>query len=213
MLWLGGALVFSCLITFFFSAQLLAVIQNHLHQELAYFAISEPFIALIKLSLAASLFVLIPLIAVLLWQSVSAPFALSKTTGFVFVTMSVVLFYVGAAFCYYFTLPYGIKFLLGYQTEHVKAVISLDRFLTFCLAFVIAFGAMFELPLVMVFCAKIGLCKGIFFRRYRKYALLIVSILSAIVTPTPDVFNMMLMMIPLYALYELGIVAIWIMGL
>lgn len=208
-----AALIVFCGVVFFFSSDILALIQIHLQQKLAYFDITEPFISLVKLSLVISLFLLVPVIAVAVWRALSGPFGLSAISGFAFVTLSIVLFYSGAAFCYFFTLPFGIKFLLGYQTAHVKAVISLDQFLTFCFAFLVSFGAMFELPLIMVFCAKIGICKGDFFRRYRRYAIFVVSIVSAAVTPTPDIFNMMLMMAPLYALYELGIAAIWLLGM
>jgi len=64
----------------------------------------------------------------------------------------------------------------------------------------------------MVFCGRIGLCGAGFFQRYRRYAIFIVTIVAAVATPTPDVFNMMLMAVPLYALYELGIVVLRIMG-
>lgn len=198
---------------FFISPRILAILQEHLHQELAYFSIAEPFFGRMKLALAASLFALAPLMIILFWRAVMAPFGLSKRAGYFFVPLAIFLFYSGAAFCYFLTLPFGVEFLLGYQSAHVKAVISLDRFLTFCFAFILAFAIMFELPLVMVFSAKIKLCSVDFFKRYRRYALLLVTIISAVVTPTPDVFNMMLMMVPLYALYELGILAMSFMGL
>ncbi len=212
IIWICVALVACSVGTFFVSDRVLAVLQQHLRQELAYFSVTEPFMASVKLSLGISVFVLIPLVAVLMWRSVAEPFGLSRKTGFFFVSLGIILFYAGAAFCYYITLPFGVEFLLGYQTSHVKAVISLDRFLTFCFVFILGFGIMFELPLGMVFCARIKLCTSHFFRRYRRYALLIVAIVSAVITPTPDVFNMMLMMTPLYVLYELGILSMRIMG-
>ncbi|HEC99810.1 MAG TPA: preprotein translocase subunit TatC [Proteobacteria bacterium] len=212
ILWIITALVAATIGAYFLSGRILAALQNHLHQELAFFSVAEPFMALIKLSFAISIFALVPFIMVMLWRAVATPFGLTRKTGLVFVLTGMLLFYAGAAFCYFVTLPFGVQFLLGYQTAHVKAAISLDRFLTFCFVFILAFGAMFELPLGMVFCARIGLCGASFFQRYRRYAILMVTIVAAIATPTPDVFNMMLMAVPLYALYELGIVALRIMG-
>ncbi|MFH1147329.1 MAG: twin-arginine translocase subunit TatC [Pseudomonadota bacterium] len=213
MLWIVISLAISSIATFFISPMILAILQEHLHQELAYFAISEPFFGRLKLSLAASLFALAPVMIVLFWRTLAAPFGLSRRAGCVFVPLAILLFYSGAAFCYFLTLPFGVEFLLGYQSAHVKAVISLDRFLTFCFAFILAFAVMFELPLAMIFSVRIKLCSADFFKRYRRYALLLVAVVSAIATPTPDVFNMMLMMAPLYALYELGILAMRVMGL
>lgn len=195
------------------SPGILAILQDHLHQELAYFSIAEPFFGRMKLALAVSLFALAPVMIVLFWRAIVAPLGLSKRAGYFFVPLSILLFYSGAAFCYFLTLPFGVEFLLGYQSAHVKAVISLDRFLTFCFAFILAFAVMFELPLAMIFSAKIKLCSRDFFKRYRRYALLLAAIVAAIATPTPDIFNMMLMMAPLYALYELGILAMSFMGL
>ncbi len=212
ILWIITALGVTTVGTYFFSGHVLKTFQNHLQQELAYFSVAEPFMSVIKLSFATSMFVLIPFILVMLWRAAAAPFGLSRKTGLLFVFAGILLFYAGAAFCYFITLPFGVKFLLGYQTAHVKAVISIDRFLTFCFVFVIVFGAMFELPLAMVFCSKIRLCNAGVFRRYRRYAILVVTIVAAVATPTPDVFNMMLMAGPLYALYELGIIAVRFMG-
>ncbi|MEW5948723.1 MAG: twin-arginine translocase subunit TatC [Thermodesulfobacteriota bacterium] len=212
ILWIITALVVATIGAYFLSGRILAALQDHLHQELAFFSVSEPFMALIKLSFAISIFALVPFIMVMLWRTVAKPYGLTRKTGLVFVLTGILLFYAGAAFCYFVTLPFGVKFLLGYQTAHVKAAISLDRFLTFCFVFILAFGIMFELPLGMVFCGRIGLCGAGFFQRYRRYAIFIVTIVAAVATPTPDVFNMMLMAVPLYALYELGIVVLRIMG-
>lgn len=208
ILWIVIALGVTTIGAYFLSAQVLKALQDHLQQELAYFSVTEPFMAILKLSLATSIFVLVPFIILMLWRAVAAPFGLTRKTGLLFVLSGIFLFYAGAAFCYFITLPFGVKFLLSYQTAHVKAVISLDRFLTFCFVFVIVFGTMFELPLAMTFCAKTGLCGASSFRRYRRYAVLVITIVAAVATPTPDVFNMMLMAAPLYALYELGIIAV-----
>ncbi len=212
ILWIITALVAATIGAYFLSGQILAALQDHLHQELAFFSVAEPFMALIKLSFAIGIFALVPFIMVMLWRAVAKPFGLTRKTGLVFVLTGILLFYAGSAFCYFITLPFGVKFLIGYQSAHVKAIISLDRFLTFCFVFILVFGTMFELPLIMVFCGRIGLCGASFFQRYRRYAILIVAIVAAVATPTPDVFNMMLMAVPLYALYELGIVVLRIIG-
>ena len=129
----------------------------------------------------------------------------------VFVFFTCLLFYGGTLFCYFVTLPFGIKFLLGFGSEELKPVISIGRFVNFVTLFILAFGAIFELPIFMVFMAKVGITTRSFFSRHRRYALLLIAIIAALLTPTPDVVNMLLMGGPLYILYEAGIVILLLM--
>lgn len=131
--------------------------------------------------------------------------------AFLLYLLSCLLFYSGTLFCYYITLPFGIKFLLGFGSEELKPVISISRFVNFVTLFVLGFGAIFELPMFMVFMARVGVLSRKFFARNRRYALLMIAIVAALLTPTPDIVNMLLMGGPLYLLYEAGIVILLIM--
>jgi sec-independent protein translocase protein TatC len=111
------------------------------------------------------------------------------------------------------TLPYGIKFLLSFQSENLQAVISINQFVNFVTLFVLAFGVIFELPVFMVFSAQVGIFSRKTFEKNRRYAILVIAVLAAVLTPTPDVFNMALMAGPLYLLYESGIVLIRLLRL
>lgn len=187
---------------------LLQGLQAHLGQKLAFFTVAEPFLAHIKLSFLVTIFALMPAIIYSLWRATAKPFGLPDRTMQWFVFFTCLLFYAGASFCYLITLPFGIKFLLGFQSVQLKPIISIGKFVTFVAMFILAFGAIFELPILMVFCAKVGLCPLEKFKRHRRYAILVISILAAMLTPTPDIVNMLLMGIPLYLLYELGIIAL-----
>jgi sec-independent protein translocase protein TatC len=109
------------------------------------------------------------------------------------------------------TLPFGIKFLLGFGSEELKPVISIGRFVNFVTLFILAFGVIFELPIFMVFLAKVGISSRRFFSKHRRYAVLLIAIIAALLTPTPDVVNMLLMGGPLYLLYEAGILILLLM--
>jgi sec-independent protein translocase protein TatC len=124
---------------------------------------------------------------------------------FAFWIAAVLLFAGGILFCLKVTLPYGIKFLLGYESQHVAALISVKRFVSFCLWMFLGFGLIFELPLAMMLLGRIGLVKARQLSRYRRYAVLVFFIIAAILTPTPDVLNMTLMAVPLYLLFEIGL--------
>jgi sec-independent protein translocase protein TatC len=110
------------------------------------------------------------------------------------------------------TLPFGINFLLGFGSEQLRPVIAITRFVNFVTLFVLAFGAIFELPVFMVFLARVGVCPRRTFEKNRRYAILVIAIVAALLTPTPDVVNMLLMGGPLYLLYESGIIILRLMG-
>lgn len=190
---------------------MLSFMQAHLNQKLAFFTVAEPFLALVKLSFFTTLFALMPGILYILWKALGKPFKLSNRALYWFVFFTCVLFYSGAGFCYFVTLPYGVQFLLGFQSAQLKPVISINKFVTFVTVFILAFGIIFELPVFMVFSAKVGLWSRQIFERQRRYAVLVISILAALLTPTPDIVNMMLMGVPLYLLYELGILILKIL--
>ncbi len=191
---------------FFLSPELLRFVQNHLADKLYFFSIAGPFLAHVKLALFASIYLLMPWIMAVLWRAMGKPFRVEGKQLLAFVVFTCLLFYAGTLFCYFVTLPFGIKFLLGFGSENLKPVISIGRFVNFTTIFILAFGVIFELPMFMVFMAKVGVLTRKFYERNRRYAVLVIAILAAVLTPTPDVVNMLLMGGPLYLLYEVGIV-------
>ena len=89
---------------------------------------------------------------------------------------------------------------------------AVTEYFSLALRLLIAFGVIFELPILMVFLAKIGVVDAAFLNKNRKYAILINFIIAAILTPTPDVVNQMLMGVPLLLLYEVSVLAVWLFG-
>jgi sec-independent protein translocase protein TatC len=87
-------------------------------------------------------------------------------------------------------------------------MISVGTYISFCTAFIFGFGLTFELPLILGLLSYIKVVKAAFLTRNRRYAILIVAIIAAVVTPTPDVFNMALMGVPLYLLFEVGVIVV-----
>ncbi|MCI5211902.1 MAG: preprotein translocase subunit TatC, partial [Candidatus Electrothrix sp. ATG2] len=153
-------------------------------------------------------YTLMPLLMSVLWKALGKPFDVTGKRLFWFVFATCFLFYSGSLFCYLITLPYGVAFLLGFQSENMKALISIGRFINFVTVFILAFGVIFELPVFMVFSAQVGLFSRQVFEKNRRFAVLGIAILAALLTPTPDVVNMALMGGPLYLLYEAGILVI-----
>ncbi len=208
---LGIALLLASIGIFFLSPELLRIVQGHLADQLYFFSVAGPFLAHVKLALFAAIYVLMPWLMTVLWRAMGKPFGVEGGPLFLFILFTCLLFYAGTLFCYFVTLPFGIKFLLGFSSAELQAVISIGRFVNFTTLFILAFGVIFELPIFMVFVAKVGLLSRGFYERNRRYAVLLIAILAALLTPTPDVVNMLLMGGPLYLLYEAGIVILRIM--
>ena len=180
-----------------------------LKTDLVAYSIPESFLSLLKLTLYASLFFSIPVIFYHVWKAFAPLFRLKglKSTTPILLT-SIFLFYLGAFFCYFVTLPFGVQFLLGYQSAHIKPMISVGKYVSFCTAFIFGFGLTFELPLILALLSYIRVVNAAFLTRNRRYAILLIAVLSAVLTPTPDIFNMALMGGPLYILFEIGVILV-----
>ena len=192
-----------------FSKTLLRHLHTPLQEDLVAYGIPEAFLSLLKLTLYTSFFFSIPVVFYQIWKSVAPLFKLQGIRStFSILSTALFLFYLGASFCYFVTLPFGIRFLMGYQSEHIKPMIAVGKFISFTAAFIFAFGLIFELPLVMALLSYIHVINAPFLTKNRRYAILLIAILSAVLTPTPDVFNMGLMGGPLYLLFETGVILV-----
>lgn len=129
-----------------------------------------------------------------------------------FTILSTCCFIGGGAFGYLVVFPPAFKFLVGYTNDYLTSMPAVSEYFSLALRLLLAFGAIFEMPILMVFLAKVGLINVAFLNRHRKYAILINFVIAAVLTPTPDVVNQMMMGIPLLILYEISVVAVWLFG-
>lgn len=126
--------------------------------------------------------------------------------------LSSLCFLGGAAFGYFVVFPPAFRFLLGYSADFLTPMPAVTEYFSLSLRLLLAFGVIFELPILMVFLARIGIVDVAFLNKNRKYAVLINFIIAAVLTPTPDIVNQMLMGIPLLVLYEVSVVGVWLFG-
>ena len=174
---------------------------------LVFFAVAEAFWMHLKISFVAAFVAALPVIFYQLWGFVSPGLhASEKKYVLPFVISATVLFLTGALFCFGIVLPFAITFLLGYKTASFTPMLSVEKYIDFCLKFILAFGAVFELPLAIIFLTRLGFVSPSTLARQRKYAVLFSFIAAAILTPTPDAFNQTLMAVPIIILYEIGII-------
>lgn len=126
--------------------------------------------------------------------------------------LSSLCFLGGASFGYFVVFPPAFKFLVGYNNEFLTSLPGVSEYFTLATRLLLAFGFIFEMPILMVFLAKVGVIDVAFLNKNRKYAILIDFIVAAILTPTPDVVNQLMMAVPLMILYEISVVVVWIFG-
>jgi len=174
--------------------------------SLIFLAPAEAFWMHMKVSIITGIVISLPVIFSQLWPFIS-PGLLHKEKKYVipFVFITTTFFIVGAAYCFFLVLPFAMGFLLTYKTESMVPMLSVEKYVDFCLKFILAFGAIFELPIVIVFFTRMGFVSPKTLAKHRKYAILLAFIVAAILTPTPDVFNQTLMAVPIIVLYEIGI--------
>jgi len=203
-------IILSGIIIFPFSKKLLRFLRDtSLKIDLVAFSIPEAFLSLLKLTLYMSLFFSIPIILFYVWKAVFPLFrSRGMNSGRSVPITAILLFYLGAFFCFFITLPFGVQFLLGYQSAHIKPMISAEKFVSFCTFFIFGFGLTFELPLILALLSYLRVVNAAFLTQNRRYAILLIAIAAAIITPTPDVFNMALMGGPLYILFEIGVILV-----
>ncbi|MCA1989404.1 MAG: twin-arginine translocase subunit TatC, partial [Desulfarculus sp.] len=125
-----------------------------------------------------------------------------------FVIISSVLFISGAVFCYLVVFPFAFAFFMSLATSEIVPMLKVNEYLSFSSTLLFLFGLTFETPLVLFFMAKLGLVNARKLRKNRRYAILIIFIVAAVATPTPDVVTQCLMAAPLMLLYEFSILLI-----
>lgn len=117
-------------------------------------------------------------------------------------------FAVGVAFCYFFMLPFAISFLGGFETGPngpFQTVWTAEHYLDFVSTFLFWVGVTFELPIIMYFLSKMGVVSAQRMARFRKYAFILSFVIGAVITPTPDPINQTIVSLPIYFLFELGV--------
>lgn len=169
---------------------------------------TEPMTVTLKLSFVVGLILSMPVIIYQTWAFLSpALFEREKKAVVPAVIGGFVLFLLGVAMAYFLVLPLGLRFLLGFQTQALSPMITIGEYLKFATRMILAFGVIFELPLVCLLLAALGLIDAGTLRKYRRHSIVGVAVVSAILTPA-DVGSMLMMMVPLVLLYEISILLV-----
>jgi sec-independent protein translocase protein TatC len=175
-------------------------------EKLFAFSVTEPFMAILKISIYAGLLIALPFLLYQFWAFIlPGLYEREKKSVIPYVALSTGLFLAGVAFGYFVVLPVGLSWLLNFSSAQFNVMLHVDAYVSFISMFLLAFGVVFELPLVMMLLAWARIVDYKKMRKYRKYAVLVNAVIAMIITPSQDPISMMLMLIPLLILYEFGI--------
>jgi sec-independent protein translocase protein TatC len=190
-----------------------AVLQKPGAVPLVYYAPGEAFLTNVKLGFFTAVFLLAPFIFYVIWESFASyvtPY--SRRYAAPVVAAASLLFIGGAYLCYALVLPFSLIFLMGFGEEVAQPQLSVERYFSFVLMMSFAFGIFFELPLIMLMLGKVGIVNSRLLSRYRRYAVLAIVAVAAIITPTTDAYTLVLLAGPLMILYEVSIVLVRFFG-
>ena len=216
LLWCLATLVVTFFICFAFAKNIFAILVQPLLEagqgKLIYTDVFEAFFVEVKVALFAALMVSFPVIATQLWRFVAPGlYAKEKRAFLPFLFVTPLFFAAGASFAYFIAMPWALHFLLSYQGDvggvNQEALPGVGNYLTFVTRFLFGFGAAFLLPILLMILERAGIVTREQLTKNRRYAVVGAAAVAAVLTP-PDAVSMLMMLVPLYGLYELAIVAI-----
>jgi sec-independent protein translocase protein TatC len=211
-----AALLIAFLLCWAFSRQLFRFLARPIYahlppgEKLVFLSVTDPFMLYIKVAILAALFVASPYLLFQAWRFVAPGlYRGERRHGMVFILSGTFLFVAGGAFAYYVAFPFAVDFLLSVGEDFTPAITG-PGYLRFLMTVMVGLGVMFELPVMIFLLARFGLVTPRFLLRHFRWAVLVIFVLAALITPTPDVFNMCLFAVPTLLLYLLGIAAAWL---
>jgi sec-independent protein translocase protein TatC len=211
-----ATLVVFFFISFYFAKDIFAVLVQPLLKagqgKLIYTDVFEAFFTQVKVALFAAIMLSFPVVATQLWRFVAPGlYAKEKSAFLPFLVLTPVFFAAGACFAYFLAMPWALHFLLSYQGNiggiQQEALPGVGNYLNFVTHFLFGFGAAFLLPILLMILERAGIVTRQQLARSRRYAIVGAAVVAGVLTP-PDAVSMMLLLVPLYGLYELAIIMI-----
>lgn len=203
--------IVSFVLLFPFSKYLLNILKLPVHgliDKFVFFSPEEPFLIYMRLSVLSAIVISMPVFLYHLWAFIRPALDNNIRKNILyFVIICFISFLLGVAFAYFIILPRGLIFLLNLSGSELKPFISANRYISFVSYIIFGCGIVFQMPVISFILTKLKVINSRFLRKKYKYAVIILFIIAAIITPTTDIFNMLVMAIPMILLYE---VSIWI---
>lgn len=206
--------ILACIILFEFMDPLMTLLlQLGKGYRFIYISPSELFMQYFKMSLVVGLVAVSPLIFYQIWAFLRS--GLTKTENRLLIAViiaSSLFFLLGLAFAYVVVVPLMLNFFINFSENYrVTAMITISNYVSYILSTGIVFGIIFEIPVLITLLTQIGLINPLWLKKARRYIYIIILILSAVITPTTDILNMMIMSVPMIVLFELSVfISSWV---
>ncbi len=191
-----------------------AVIENNLDRRLIFTALHEAFLTYLKVAFFTSIFITSPIFITQIWKFIAPGLYNNEKKAFLpYLIATPLLFIFGGFLVYYFIMPLAIKFFLGFETVQdsnsiaIQLEAKVNEYLSLVMRLIFAFGISFQLPVVLSLLARIGVVNSKFLKERRKYVVIIIFAVAAILTP-PDPITQIGLALPLLLLYELSIITV-----
>jgi sec-independent protein translocase protein TatC len=216
LLWCVATLVAAFFICLYFAKPIFALLVQPLLRagqgKLIYTDIFEAFFVEVKVAFFAALMLSFPVLATQIWRFVAPGlYAKEKSAFLPFLLVTPIFFAGGVAFAYFLAMPWALHFLLGFEGDvggvSQEALPGVGNYLSFSTRFLFGFGVAFLLPVLLMILERANIVSLDQLKRSRRYAIVGAAIVSAVLTP-PDVVSQLMLLVPLYALYELAILVI-----
>ncbi|RQD78288.1 MAG: twin-arginine translocase subunit TatC [Candidatus Syntrophonatronum acetioxidans] len=206
------AVILASIVTFMYVDIIRETITKPAGIPLVFITPAEAFMTNIKIALIAGFLLALPVILFQIWSFLLPGLkSTEKRNIFLFALASFFFFAVGVIFAFYVIIPISIRFFLGFASEDLTPMLSFGNYISYVSGIVFAFGGVFQLPIVVFILAKLGLVTSDFLKKSRVYAVMLIFIVAAVITP-PDVFSQVLMAVPMILLYEISILTAKMVG-
>ena len=223
LMWSMGAFLLAFMLCYHFSTQIYSFLAKPLadilvtktgqERRLIFTALYEAFFTYLKVGFFGAAFLAFPVIATQVWLFVAPGLYRSEKRAFLpFLLATPILFVAGAALAYYFVFPVAWSFFLSFETPDgggglpVQLEAKVSEYLSLVMKLIFAFGIAFEMPVLLTLLAKVGIITSAGMKRFRRYAMVLMFVVAAVLTP-PDVITQLGLAVPLIVLYEISIIA------
>ncbi|HSX27870.1 MAG TPA: twin-arginine translocase subunit TatC [Candidatus Saccharimonadales bacterium] len=213
LFWVVGSLLITSTLGYSIKDQILKVLMRPLgNQQLYYLTPIGGLSFIIKLCLYFGILVSVPLIIYHLYRYIQPIMGGRRQPIARYIVFSFVLAVGGVTFSYFLSLPEALHFLTGFNINHISAMLTVDAYLTFVTTYLLGSALLFQIPLVMLIIDNIKPLKPSGMMKYQRHVILASFIIAAVISPTPDMFNQFLFAVPIIAMYQIGLIAVWLQG-
>ena len=217
LIYIVYSLIAGCAVAYIFISKIFDFIMKPMQQVLPpgsylqYTSGAEPFMLYIKIGFLTGIFIASPLILFQVWKFIAPGlYSHEKKFAIPFVVLSTVFFVAGGLFAHYVAFPVTWVFFNSFSTDYMKFVPKIDEAFSLYTKMILGFGAVFEMPTLVFFLARMGVVSGQFLLKYFKYAFLIIFIVAAVISPGTDMMSQIVMAVPMLGLYIISIVIAFI---